>query len=153
MKRCPEGHPASIQTRGHRPDNFFTPMPSFSHRTACICRFKTRNISMTISSASPLRRRRVESCLGSHPTCTTSRPWVANPYDMFADIVDFPIPPFPYKASWNGPPLFKMHTSRHGIMCLTWNNISVLFLCKMLKVTSEILYWMNMPTDDMNIMP
>ena len=66
---------------------------------------------------------------------------------------DFPIPPFPYKASWNGPPLFKMHTSRHGTMGLTWNNIPVHFLCKILKVTSEILYWMNMPTDDMNIMP
>ena len=60
----------------------------------------------------PPRSRRVESCLGSQPTCSTRLPAAARAAERFALTVDLPIPPLPYRASSSlsrsmlGPPLF-----------------------------------------------
>ena len=58
----------------------------------------SRSASSTVRGFLPPNRFCVESAFGSHPICITRSPFCANAADRLEAVVDFPIPPFPYKA-------------------------------------------------------
>ena len=63
---------------------------------------------MTVGINTPCISIRVLSRLGSQPICRMESPMPESAADMFAEVVDFPIPPLPYRATcfirilWDG---------------------------------------------------
>ena len=56
-------------------------------------------LSTTASIIRPSSSATVESCFGSHPTCSTRRPIPANVALTLVEVVDLPMPPFPKKTN------------------------------------------------------
>jgi hypothetical protein len=53
---------------------------------------------MTVGIKLPCISIRVLSLFGSHPIWRTSNPCMESAAERFAEVVDLPIPPFPYRA-------------------------------------------------------